>query len=243
MKIHVLPGDALVKDFERAEIEADETVLCRECLIAGAVGGASLEDFWSVRADFINSTYGEPENLYREKVVAEFAKLQHLNAADEVYLWFEFDLFCQANMWFCLSLLEKTEARIYRIAPVVRNENNVWKGFGELSAEDLRKCSEQKIKFDKEDVRLGADLWRAYRNKDYDRLEMLAETKSACFPRLAEVCRAEMEKQTRPQNALKKIIDEGTIDFPALFEIFKDREGVYGFGDAQVKNIFDSIEK
>lgn len=243
MKIHVLPGDALVENFENANIEADETIVCRECLIEGAVESVDLDGFWKVRAEFIRSAYGAPENSYRKMVVGEFEKLRKFKLRDAVYLWFEYDLFCQANMWFCLSLLRKTEATIYRVAPVAGNADEIWKGFGELNAEDLRKCLERKIKFGREDLRLGANLWKAYQNKDFDKMEMLGETKSECFPKLEEVCRAEIEKQTRPQIALRKIIAEGEIDFPKVFKTFSEREAIYGYGDAQIKNIYDRIEK
>jgi len=243
MKFHVLPGDALAEDFKRAEIEADETIVCRECLIEGAVDGENLQDFWTVRANFINLTYGSGDAKYRKQVVGEFEKLQNTNGGDEIYLWFEHDLFCQANMWFCLSLLSESETEIYRVAPLLSDKKEIWKGFGKSSADDLRKCFERKIKFSREGVRLGANLWTAYRNKDYAELEKLGKIKSECFPKLEVVCLAEIEKDVRPQRALKKIIAEGATDFGKVFEIFSRREGIYGFGDAQLKNIYEAIKK
>jgi hypothetical protein len=236
MKIHVLAGDALADNFKDSGI-AGEPVVCRECLVEGDVRAANPEDFWKVRAGFIKSAYGEDEEKYFAEVVAEFEKLKNLAPGTEVNLWFEYELFCQTNMWFCLSLLQNTPASVYRVAPVVRTEADVWKGFGNLSAEDLKKCFAERIKFRDEDIRLGAWLWQAYQNADYEKLEKLSETESECFPRLKEVCRAEIEKNSRPQKVLREIIENGSTDFNEIFPEFTLRAGVYGFGDAQVKRL------
>jgi hypothetical protein len=236
MKIHVLAGDALAGDFNDSGIEG-EPVVCRECLVEGSVRAENLEDFWKVRAGFIKNAYGETEENYFAGVVGELEKLLNLAPGAEVNLWFEYELFCQANMWFCLSLLPETWASVYRVAPVVRTEADVWKGFGNLSAEDLKKCFAARIKFTDADVRLGAELWKAYQNADYERLEKLSATESECFPRLKEVCRAEIEKGFRPQKILQEIIETGAKDFAEIFPEFSNRAGVYGFGDAQVRRI------
>jgi hypothetical protein len=239
MKIHVLAGDALAHDFNNSGIEG-ERVVCRECLVEGDVRAVNLEDFWKVRAGFIKNAYGEGEEKYFAEVVTEFEKLKNLAPETEVNLWFEYELFCQTNMWFCLSLLQNTRAAsVYRVAPVVRTEADVWKGFGNLGAEDLKKCFAERIKFSDEDVRLGARLWQAYQNADYEKLEKLSETESKCFPRLKEVCRAEIEKSSRPQKVLREIIENGASDFTEIFPEFTIRAGVYGFGDAQVKRIMN----
>jgi hypothetical protein len=236
MKIHVLAGDALAGDFKNTGLEG-EIIVCRECLVEGDVRAENPEDFWRVRAGFIEAAHGEDEEKYFAEVVSEFEKLKNLAPAAEVNLWFEYELFCQTNMWFCLSLLRETGRNVYRVAPVVRTETDVWKGFGKLSAEDLRKCFAARVKFSEKDIRLGARLWEAYQNADYAELEKLSESESECFPRLREVCRAELEKGSRPQQVLREIIADGTTDFAEIFPEFSRRAGVYGFGDAQVKRI------
>ena len=129
MRIHALSGDAQVETFNETGIDGD-VVVCRECLIEGPVRAANLDDFWRARAEFLDVDF----EAYSAKTVAEFEKLRGLAAGDEVNLWFEYELFCQANMWFCLSLLKDTNADIYRVAPIVREETEIWKGFGSLSA-------------------------------------------------------------------------------------------------------------
>ena len=241
MKVHVLAGDALAGDFKDCAIEG-ETVVCRECLVEGAVDAANLEDFWQVRACFITEFYGENEAEYFLRVVSEFEKLQNLaKPGAEINLWFEYELFCQVNLWFCLYFLRESEAKIYRVAPVVRKETEIWKGFGRLDTEDLEKCFAKRVEFSEKDIQLGADLWKAYQNADYERLEKLSETESKSFPYLKDVCRAEIEKNSRPRKISQGIIETGKTDFAEIFSEFSVQAGVYGFGDSQVQRILAEI--
>ncbi|MGC2238093.1 MAG: DUF1835 domain-containing protein [Pyrinomonadaceae bacterium] len=240
MKIHVLPGDAVAESFNESDIEG-EIIICRECLIEGDLQAGSLDDFWRVRAEFINEVYSGDESSYLQNVAGEFEKMRKNAEGGEVNLWFEYELFCQVNMWFCLFLLSEKETVIYRVAPVVRSETEIWKGFGRLEKEDLQKCFGQRIKFTEADILLGKNLWKAYQNKDFDGLRKLSLIDSECFPKLKEVCAAEIEKQTRPKKTLEKIISAGETDFGRIFEKFASVEGVYGFGDAQVKRILQEM--
>jgi hypothetical protein len=196
-----------------------------------------------MRAKFINSLLGENKDNYRRNVIEEFEKLQNLTADDEVYLWFEYELFCQINMWFCLSLLAETPAKVYRVAPVVRTEKDIWKGFGRLTELDLQRCFAGKVKFSKENIQLGEKLWRAYQENEFEELRKLSRNESECFPKLAEVCQALFERHSRPKTTLRKLIAGGENDFGRLFEQFSELEGIYGFGDVQVKNMINEMGK
>jgi len=233
MKYHVLPGDALFGRFSETEIDG-EIIVCRECLIDGDTQADNLEDFWNVRANFIETAYGA--NDYREKVIGEFEKLRNLPEESEINLWFEYDLFCQVNMWFCLALLQNKKVKIFRVAPIIKNKTDIWKGFGKLENEDLEKCYAERIEFSETDVQLDAKLWKAFQHKDWKDLKTLGAKESECFPKLAEVCAAAIEIETRPQETLRKITANET-DFKNIFAEFSANEGVYGFGDAQIKRV------
>ena len=51
----------------------------------------------------------------------------------------------------------------------------------------------------------------------------------------------EAKKQTRPKEILQKIITEGESNFGKVFRKFNETAGVYGFGDLQVKRIYDEV--
>jgi hypothetical protein len=240
MKLHVLPGDATVATFKETNIEG-KIAICRECLIEGDLSGDTLAKFWNNRAAFIASSYGETADGYFENVAGELEKLLSVSAGDTVFLWFEYELFCQVNYWFCLDLLEGTAANVFLVSPIIRDDADKWKGFGKLTAEDLKSCFAARIQLSADDVERGSDLWHAYRTGDNDALRKLAGTGSSAFPMLAETSEAAIAKDERPRAILREIIDEGIDDFERTFEEFSKRAGVYGFGDAQVRRILEDL--
>ena len=240
MILHVLPGDATVDKFKAAGIEG-EIAVCREALIEGDLSGDTLPQFWENRAKFIAGRYPEPDASYHERVVREFAKVTALQSGSEINLWFEYELFCQTNMWFCLSLLAESTVDVFRVEPVVLLDDEVWDGFGNLSPDDMKKCFAARVSLSRDDIELGANLWSAYRTDDHTELERLSEASSAAFPKLREVCRAAIEKESRPKEVIRKIIRTGENDFDKVFRDFKSKAGVYGYGDAQVRKIWQEL--
>ncbi len=241
MIYHVLPGDAVAGEFKKTNI-GGEVIVCRECLVVGDVDADILPDFWEQRARFILSEYGEDEIVYHETVADELARLLDLDPDDEVNLWFEYELFCSVNMWFCVWLLSETGATVYRVEPCVRSEEDRWLGFGKLDSKDVEKCFEQKTRLTEEEIALGADLWNAYQKGDNVRLKELATSEQTCFPHLAEVCKAAIYKDTRPQEILAEIQFEGKNKLEDIFPEFTKRAGVYGLGDLQVEKLIERLD-
>ncbi len=239
--MHVLPGDSLVETFEATEL-GGEVAICRECLVDGKISAETLEEFWSVRASFLDDQSNEPSKLYEHYAKPEFEKILSANTSTTVNLWFEYELFCQVNMWFCLFLLRNSNAEIFRVEPIVRTSEDVWKGFGRLNAVELKRCFAERKKLSNVDVELGSNLWKAFQTSDFAKLIELSKSKSQCFPYLEEVCKAATELETRPKFALQKIIEGGENDFGKVFRKFNETEGIYGFGDLQVRRIFDEIQ-
>jgi hypothetical protein len=237
---HVLPGDATVSDFENTGLGGG-VVVCREALVDGNVRATSLEEFWKIRSEFIENEHDSDTDSYYRRVASEFEKLLDLAAGTEVNLWFEYELFCQVNMWFCINLLRGADAKIFRVAPVTRAKDEIWKGFGRMPVEELRECFAKRIEFVSKDRELGEKLWQAYLNGDHEKLDELGDAKSECFPYLREVCTAAMEKSFKPEQILEEIKASGVEDFGEIFAKFSDRAGVYGFGDSQVQGLLSRV--
>ncbi len=129
MIYHILNGGSLAESFPSANLDG-EIIVDREALIEGDLQGTDLAEFWKTRAAYI----GIPTAEYYDKVVTEFDKI--LNAPDnsEFNLWFEFDLFCQVNMWFVLSLIADLPIRktVYAVYSsfLPRDDKNFWNAFG-----------------------------------------------------------------------------------------------------------------
>ncbi len=239
MIYHVLPGDAQVEVFRKTGIDG-EMIVFREALVAGPVEAEDPEQFWNERAHFILTEYGEDEIEYHEKVASELERLSDLDEGDEINLWFEYELFCSVNLWFCLDRLAGSGTQVFRVHPAVLSEADRWSGFGRLEADDLRRCFEGRIQLKDEDIRLGRDLWRAFRSEDHTRLQELGSIQNAVFPYLREVTAAAADPAL-PIDVLKQIRADGVGEFDKVFPEFVSRAGVFGYGDLQVKALWDSL--
>ncbi|MBV9242618.1 MAG: hypothetical protein JO314_11480 [Acidobacteria bacterium] len=241
MIYHVLPGDAQVPEFKASGVQG-EMIVCREALIHGPIDAEDLEQFWNERAQFIVGQWGEDEIAYHDTVARELSRLQDVSGSDEVNLWFEYELFCSVNMWFCLWLLKDTGSTVYRIEPLGHDVEKRWDGFGGFTADEMRAAFELRTRVSQEQVELGADLWQAYRTNDHSRLKQLAsKCDTDCFPYLKEVAAAAAEEDIHPLEVLKEIRARGIHDFQDVFAEFKKRAGVYGYGDLQVKQLLDRL--
>ena len=242
---HILNGDCLADQLRQTKINQD-FIVCRECLIEGNVNADTITDFWTIRAKYFADTYHVSIKEYFSKTVIEMEKLNDIPDNSEVCLWFENDLFCQVNMWFVISMLANhPTCKIFRVFPVIENDEDIWKGFGVANTEKLEQAYESKIPFGPDDIELGKNLWTAYQNGDFDKLNKLAKSPSDCFEYLEEVCQAHADRFPldkslgRPDQVVKEIIETKSKEFQIVFSEFAEREGMYGFSDVQVKNIYD----
>lgn len=240
MIYHVLPGDAQVEEFRKTGLEG-EVIVFREALVTGPIDGANVDEFWDRRAHFVLSEYGEDEIDYQEKVADELLRLEDFDEADEANLWFEYELFCSVNYWFCLDQLSGSGAKIYRVAPVDASPDNVWEGFGQHTSDELRECFDARVELTMEDIESGAKLWAAFRDRDIEILHELGDYRSPAFPFLREVCDAAAEIDTKPAAIVKEIMGSGKQGIDEIFPEFRSRAGVYGYGDLQVEKLIERV--
>ena len=235
---HITNGDFLAADLKKTSIEG-EIIVCREALVSGNLKADSLEEFWKIRAQSIAEDYNISPESYYEKSVSEFEKILNIREYSEVNLWFEDDLFCQVNLWFCISLLSNiNDLKIYRIFPKTTVGNH-WKGFEDSDNSDLKKSLKSRVLFNKNDIELALNLWKYYQNNDIDSLKQLSENQSDCFHFLKEVIEAYIN--INPEDFIKNQIENGLTDFDSVFKKFQEELGIFGFGDLQVRMIYEKI--
>jgi hypothetical protein len=245
MTYHILNGDALTDRFVATGLRG-EIAIAREALISGPLAGNTLDEFFETRAGYLSS---EDKSLYYSNTVSQFEKILAAPDDSEFNLWFGYDLFCQANMWFILSLIYNmpVSKEVYVVYPSHLKGEDVWKDFARATETMLLDCFSNRILFEEADLLLAKDLWLAFKDNDLAGLESLSKKSSACFPYLQEVCRAHIERypagKGRPEKVVEEIITTGVTDFNTVFRRFFEREGIYGFGDDQLKEIYDNVMK
>ena len=239
---HILNGDLLKQQFPE-NIEGD-IIVTRECFVEGNVKGNGLDELFASRAKFLSQNYGGTEQGYYDKVVSEFQKIKNINEDSDINLWFEDDLFCQVNFWFVAHLITKIihNPTVYLVRPESRNQY----GFGGLNHSELISIYRKRghlIELDK-----IASLWEFYQNDNTEKLIGTVRKLESIYPFLLPAIEAHIERKPnnespgRPIQSLIAIIkDLETEEFGPVFKEFNKRESIYGFGDLQVKRLFDEI--
>ena len=176
-----------------------------------------------------------------------------MNAPDnsEFNLWFEYDLFCQVNMWFVISIVHSLsiKKKVFAVftSYLDKTSKHFWNGFGPARSDDLKVCYADKIPLSKADIKLGQGLWKAYKNGDLDELTNLSRHRSSAFPYLQEVVNAHVERfptdgtKGRPEKVIEDIIQNVSGEFHNVLEEFWKRESIYGFGDSQLKSLYEKV--
>jgi hypothetical protein len=247
-QLHLLNGDQLAHQLQGAPYFQTHLVF-REALIVGPVTGNSLGEFWRLRTEFITTSYGVTAEEYNQKTILEIEQLHSLPEDAEICLWFEDDLFCQLNLWFLLSVLaDWPKFKLFRVFPPTSTEENRWDGFGQATPDSLENCYQARFSLTTSDVALGKALWEAYRNQDWEEFKSLSRQPSPRFQSLEEVCQAQLDRLPginglgKPERILYEILARGTTDFSLIFQEFNSQAGIYGFGDLQVKELYDRVQ-
>ncbi len=249
MEFHILNGDALAEKFPRKDLDT-AIIICRECLIDGPSDAPDIASLWEMRSAYIVNTYHEKPERYFDGVVKEFEKIHAIPEHAVINLWFEYDAFCQVNMWFILQLLLSAQKQfdIYWIRPLEKLNAGIWDGFGRMEEKDLLTCYGERIELSADDVIRGAGLWKAFSQHNQQSLyRMGIEMPEGNFEHLHEVISACVQLEpikgglNFPEQTLKDIREKGISDFDHVFKEFAARFPVYGFGDAQVKRMWEKI--
>ena len=202
--------------------------------------GENLKELYKVRASFL----GISEEEYENHTVSEFKKIEAIPNDFEINLWFEDDLFCQVNFWFAAHLLSESDNKcpVFLVRPKVHTQY----GFGAYSSDELEELYNNR----KEIIHLKdfQTLWKHFQENSIEELTKVSEKLSAEFQFLANVVKAHIERipdessDGRPKESLRKIMKElDSVEFGPVFREFCKRESIYGFGDLQVKRIFDEM--
>jgi hypothetical protein len=102
-----------------------------------------------VSMTFGNQEPGITETEYNNSVVEEFEKIMNAPDNSEFNLWFEYDLFCQVNMWFVIPIINSLsiKKKVFAVFTSYLNKTNkqFWNGFGPAKADELKVCYADKI--------------------------------------------------------------------------------------------------
>lgn len=254
MTIHILNGDAMLPTFQETNIEGD-VLIWREALSEGPlIADICGLEFWQMRSEWIGKTYGEPKAGYNQKMLDELAKLD--NTYSEIILWFEFDLFCQANLLAALAYIRclphLQNAQISLICPDSFPGMADFRGLGELNAPQLASLYPGRKTLATADLELAQQAWRTFSAQDVDVADtwLAGTTASANLGALLPALQAHLKNirintagLTYIEQKLLDIHQSGATSFPAIYREFWRSEPIYGLGDLQILSYLKKLQE
>jgi hypothetical protein len=154
-------------------------------------------------------------------------------------------------MWFVISIINRLpiEKKVFAVytSYLDKTSKHFWNGFGPANSDELKVCYANRISLSEGDINFGQELWTAYKSGNLDELTRLATKQSSAFPYLQEVVKAHVDRfpkdgtKGRPEIVIEDIIKNISTDFHKVFKEFWNRESIYGFGDTQLKSLYDKV--
>ncbi|SEV97072.1 hypothetical protein [Chitinophaga arvensicola] len=232
--VHVLNGDAILPLFQQSGVPG-EVVVCREMMCEGKVKYTNnLPEFFESRAKHLEFHYGIDKQTYYTNVVQELEKLDLSGShADEIVLWFEYDLFCQINMLFILHYLSSKLPALPTISLVDLHHHP--------DVSDFPKLFEQRVTLQPDDLQWAADVWDAWCLPTPQVLETISKLSAGNLKHLPAAITAHLKRFPDLNTGLSTIENYfllrlvlGSYRWYDLYMLFWDELEIYGFTNFQL---------
>ena len=229
--IHIHNGDSVANTARGSGI-AGRHVPYRETLISGPVRpNLGAQEWIEERARFLAEQYGENLLRVRNELLEQEQLLDRAREEEEVVLWFEYDLFCLANLLYLLSRLTKC-----------RRLSLVWsqRPLGTAEDDEIWKAYHSRYAVAPAMMNAAALAWRAYISEEATDLNRLLDADFVDFPFLRDGFLLHASRFPSLRNGLGEVeqralagIDAGATDFSSLFTRFDQSPPRFGFGDGE----------
>lgn len=250
--LHLLNGEAT--DALLSQTSVSGARFCfRDVLIAGPAPAVNGLEWRRIRADYLAKAYGVPVEQCERDFARQDEVFNSCFEHEEVILWFESDLFCQANLLYVLDWFAHHELGATKLSLICIGEfpgRPDFRGLGELDPEELASLFPQRVEVTSIQLDLAARAWQAYRAADPRELERMLQTDTAELPYLKSAMQLHLLRFPSVRNGLNRIenkglelIAEGLTKFGDLFPQFIKAEPDYGLGDAQFWNALQKLSQ
>ncbi|MGO1585958.1 MAG: DUF1835 domain-containing protein, partial [Mesonia sp.] len=247
--LHIINGDSALTSLENLNLDG-KIFVWREMLCEGPTHKyVNSSAFKEARSKFLSDYYDIPPEEYEDKFLNQFSIFEEQQFS-EVYLWFEYDLFCHINMLAAIQFLSELEIDIpiYLICSGRIKGESKLKGLAELTSEEFKTAYENRVLLNEDDIELAQYIWTIYNEKNPKRIAPHI-SKSSNFEYLSNCLRAHLERFPNSETGLNAL--EGN-----LLHLIENNEitsinqwlgyslqyqGYYGYGDMQMQKILDKL--
>ena len=241
--LHIHNGDSTAGTLREFGFPGEHKAF-QEVLLEGPTpGGLPPDEFLRTRARFLAEAYElEPEKAEQDMFDQQIW-LRKFSDHDETILWFEHDLFCQANLiylldWFSRQLSDQGKLSLICIDEFPGIDD--FRGLGQLSGEQLASLFDNRHEVSESELSLGSKAWSAYCSATPEDILRLIESDTSAMPFLEKTLRLHLSRFPSKANGLGRIenkalelISGGAVAFKSLFPRFASDEPAYGLGDSQ----------
>lgn len=246
--LHITNGNALTDYLRELDFE-DDILTWQEMLCEGPTIPAIASDaFFEIRRQFLQDYYNIEVDTYELKT--ELSKLDDVEKYAEIYLWFEYDLFCHINLLGVINLLHQKEINkpLYLVCSGrVEGEKNL-KGLAELSPKQLLEHYSKSVLLTQDDKDLAIALWRTYCGKDHNILKPYIVRESN-FKYLTNCLKAHLKRfphqksglSVLEDNILRLVRDNDIKSKHHLLGYSLNYQGYYGYGDTQHRRLIEKL--
>lgn len=252
--LHIINGDGTLGGFKATGLTG-EVLVWREILCEGPIQNYSdASSFFIDRKKYLEPDKKDPaDSFYLQKVQPEIEKLHTVSSFDEIVLWFEYDLFCQVNLWFVLYQIQEkinaSKTNVFLICPQSFDEVKDFKGLGQLNEKQLLSLYKDKQQLTEKDLKIGSLIWHAYAQNDpnllvelyhknqFEHLDCAANALRAHFFRFPNITSGINQLQQWILNDLK----EGQKSEKELIIALLKTDRTYGFGDVQMLQLIHGL--
>lgn len=266
MILHVLNGDTTAAALARSALPGTHLPF-REALATGPapaeVGG---EEWRARRAAHLAAECRGSAPAIAARLERQDEELGSCREHDEVVLWFEPDLFCQANQLYVLDRLAGSTAAgdvaaarggggghpgatpLLSLVEPSGGAGGPERPYSTLEPRDLARLYERRRPVGDAELGLARRAWHAWRSPDPTALEAVVAGDTSPLPHLAEALLLHLARFPstrnglgRVENAVLQLLAAGATQFAPLFRAFCHEQPGYGLGDLQVLAVLDRL--
>jgi hypothetical protein len=250
--IHLVAGDSALGTLKETSVPGEKFSIDDILMEGPIIDGLQTEGSWIARADYLQR-FSIPKEQYLSGRVKRDQILVDSLSHDEIVLWFEFDLHCQANLLYYLDWYASHDLgpkRLMLICPETFPGRPTFRGLGELRREELESLFPTRGEVTSDQKRVAQRAWRSFSSNDPRAIESFIQWDSSALPPVAPAMRAHLERFPSTTNGLGvvsrktlEVLNEQPLPFGKLFprvsatpEMFR-----HGMGDLTLLAYLDML--
>ena len=250
--IHLVAGDSALGTLKETSVPGEKLSIDDVPMEGPIIDGLKAEGAWIARAEYLQR-FSIPMKQYLSGRVKRDRILVDSLSHDEIVLWFEFDLHCQANLlyyldWYASHDLGQT--RLMLICPETFSGRPTFRGLGELRREELESLFPTRGEVTSDQKRVAQRAWRAFSSDDPRTIEQFIQSDSSALPLVVPAMRAHLERFPSTTNGLGvisrkalEVLNEQPLPFRKLFPRLSGTPEVFrhGMGDLTLLAYLDTL--